>query len=354
MGLIIRNMQGHEAPEVEKLGRRAFVGLESLFVSKPRQALVALKDGRIAGAVQYKIFRSGTRKIGYIDFAFVDPALHHQGIGGVLYRESIAFLWAQGCDALTAAVKDDNIGSWGLLVKNGFSRVSLPDMIKMFGFGGMLRHYFGTPFCIGVGMDYYVALRDGACACGKGGSAKQIAAYCGANLLLFLPVLLRGANNWAAALAAYGVLLAGIVLCGYIATRFSKRKWRFRLTNGGMLVYAVVNYFSGAYPVIGNWYPERYENTQDFRRDMGINALAGWVYVLVLSLIPLLGIGQSLFLRYIGQFGALLLLYRVLALYPFEAFGGMRVFRWSRRLYILMAVCSVAVFVASLLMNNSF
>lgn len=346
MGMIVRQMEACEAAEVYKIGKRAFTGLEGIFLGRPRQALVAILEGRIVGAILYKFFYTGTKKIGYIDYAFVDPAYHNQGIGGVLYQTTADFLWEQGCDALTAVVKDDNVGSWGLFLKNGFSRVSLSDMVGQFGFAGMLRQYFGTPLCVGIGMEYYVALRGQKCPSGKGGSTKQIAAYFLANLFFFLLMLLRAPKSTGAFFAAYLILLAGGMAVGYIGTLFSKRKWNYRLNNGGGLVCILANCFGSVFPMIGNWYPERYENTDGFRRDMGINGLMGWIFVLALSLFSVLEVSQTILSQYIGQIGALFLMYRVLAVYPFESFGGRRVYCWKRWLYVVMTVLSLAVFAA--------
>ena len=338
-GITIRRMEAGEEAEVRRIGRRAFDGLESLWVGKPKQAVVAVKDGKIVGAILYKFFQSSGRKVGYLDYAFVDPDFHGQGVGGILYKESADYLWNQGCDALTAVVKDDNVGSWGLLLKNGFTRVSLPEIIRQFGFTEMLRQYFGTPFCIGIGMEYYIARRDLECPSGKGGSVKQLAVYGLANLLLFCIVLLR-IQKIVTALAAYGVILAGGIFIGYFTTMFSKRQWHFRLNNGGGLICALVN-FIGVYPMVGNWYPDRYENTESFRKEMGINGLAGWIFVLVLSLAPFFS--RHVFARYVGLISSILLIYRILAFYPFESFGGGRVYRWKRWVYVLMSLLSAVV-----------
>lgn len=342
-GITIRRMEAGEAAEVRRIGRRAFDGLESLWVGKPKQAVVAVKDDKIVGAILYKFLQSRGRKVGYFDYAFVDPDYHGQGVGGVLYKAGVDYLWEQGCDALTALVKDDNVGSWRLLLKNGFARVSIPEIIRQFGFTEMLRQYFGTPFCMGIGMEYYIARRDLECPSGKGGNIKQMAAYWLVNLLLFCIVLLR-IQNIGIALAAYSVVLAGEILAGCCTTMFTKREWHFRLNNGGGLICALVN-FIAVYPMVGNWYPDRYENTESFRKDMGIHALAGWIFVLVLSSISLFS--QHIFARYIGQISSILLIYRILAFYPFESFGGVRVYRWKRWMYLLMSVLSAAVLVVN-------
>ena len=85
-GIIIRRMEAGEAAEVRRIGRRAFKGLESLWVGKPKQAVVAVKEDKIIGAVLYKFLESSKGKAGYFDYAFVDPDYHGQGVGGVLYK----------------------------------------------------------------------------------------------------------------------------------------------------------------------------------------------------------------------------------------------------------------------------
>lgn len=342
MDITIRQMEQQEADYVRKLGQRAFAGIESLWVSKPKMALVAIKEEKIVGAILYKFIQTKTKKIGYIDYAFVDPEYHSQGIGNVLYKETVEHLWQQGCDALAAVVKDDNVGSWGLFLKNGFTRVSLPELIRQFGLFGMLQQYFGTPFCIGIGMEYYVALRDKTCPSGKGGNGKQITSYFLTNLLLILIILFRNPKHIHLFLAAYTIILMGGLLAGYLGTLLSKRKWHFRLNNGGALISALIN-FGGLYPMIGNWYPDRYENTHEFRRDMGVNALFGWIFVLCISILPVIDVVQHPILPYLSQISSFFLIYRILSFYPFESFGGRRVFTWNKWLYGAMSVLSAVV-----------
>lgn len=93
MSIIVRDMEVNEAAEVYKIGKRAFTGLESLFVGKPKLALVAVKDEKIVGAILYKFFQCDGKKIGYVDYAFIDPDYHNQGVGGILYKAATDFLW---------------------------------------------------------------------------------------------------------------------------------------------------------------------------------------------------------------------------------------------------------------------
>ncbi len=345
--ITIRQMRQEEAPLIQKIGRRAFHGMEALIVPKPREALVAERDGAAVGAVLYKCFKSGGQKVGYIDYAFIDPEYHGQGVGGVLYKAAVDFLWGRGCDAVTALVKDDNVGSWGLLLKNGFDRVSLPSLVGQFGLGGALAHYFKTPFCCGVGMDYYVALRNGPCPSGKEGCVKQLGAYFLANLLFLLAIASMGGRYLVSTLAAYVLLLAGGVAFAFLGTKFSKRDWVFRHCNGGALVGVFLIPGRSLFPMVGRWYPMQYENTPEFRRDLGLTALTEWLFVLVTTAIAVFSGAASPVVRILGQLGTLFLIFRVITLYPFESYGGLRIYRWNKWVYAAMAACSLAVVIAA-------
>lgn len=342
MGIHTRLMEPEEALKVQKIAKSAFDGLEGISVSKPKQAIVALNGDKIVGAIQFKYYWSGGKKIGYFDYAFIAQDSRNQGVGNVLYKAVTAYLWEQGCDALTALVKDDNVGSWSLFLKNGFERISMSGLVRQFGLPGALRLYFGTILGIANGMDYYVALRDQERPSNKGGSITQITAYLLVNFLLSLFFLFDPQENIGMFFAAYFIFLLGGILIGYAGTCLSKRKWHFRLCNGGGLVCAVVNLAGGPYPMIGNWYPDLYENSDSFRKDMGVQSLIGWFFVLVLFLFSLFASGQHILFEYLKNISSVFLLYRVLAFYPFESFGGGRVYRWNKGIYFLLAAVSIA------------
>lgn len=343
MEITTRLMKPSEAQDVLKIARCAFSAFEALMVSKPKQAIVAISGEKIVGAVQFKFYTAGGKKVGYYDYAFIEPEYHNQGIGSILYQATADYLWAQGCTALSALVKDDNPGSWSLFLKHGFARISIPELVRQFGLFGALRLYFGTIVGIAIGMDYYVALCNLECPDRKGGSAKQIASYALVNLLLPLCLLLRGEKKIGMFFAAYAIVLLGGILAGYVGTLFSKREWRFRLCNGGGLICAFVTLLGSIFPMAGNWYPVTYENSGSFRRDMGIQALAVWLFMLALSGLALAWGNQHILCAYLHQIGSTFLLYRVFVVYPFESFGGGRVFHWHKGIYLMMAAASLAV-----------
>lgn len=345
--ILFREIHTDEVEAVHKLGQRGFVGFESLWVSKPKRALLAIKDGEIAGAMLYKILQSGNKKVGYVDFIFTDPAVHGQGVGNLLFQEGITHLWAQGCDALTAIVKDDNVASWSLFMKNGFTRASLIQAAKIFGIYGIIKQYFITPHCISIGMDYYIALREKPIA-NKEGSLNQIGLYLLINGLIILPILLR-IDNIHLFLTTYLLMLFSIILTSAMSTMFSKRQWRFRSTNGGGLISFLLNFVT-IYPMIGKWYPAHYEKSPNFRKEVGINALSEWILLVVIAIVSIQFSDKFPSLRIAGEISGLLCLYRCIPFYPFESFGGRRVFDWNRLVFGIFALSSILLFIRVILL----
>lgn len=131
--LIVREMRDGEQKALVKLAHKAFPCFEALFVNHPKRAMVAEYDGQLVGGMMYKFNYAGNKKVAYIEQAFVDPAYHGNGVAKQMYTQTFRFLWEQGCDAITALVKDDNIGSWKPCMDNGFQRVSITEACKRIG-----------------------------------------------------------------------------------------------------------------------------------------------------------------------------------------------------------------------------
>lgn len=345
METAVRAMEASEAAQVKALGKKAFSPIEGLWIGKPKTALVAVRDDQIVGALLYKFYKCGSKKIGYVDYVFIDPQCHGMGIGNILYQKAFEFMWDQGCDALTALVKDDNVASWSLFLKNKFSRVSFPDLIREFGISGALKQYCSMHF-IAVGMDYYLALRDRDCTpSGKNNSAKQILTFLLVNLVLGLILLLRFPNP-AALLPAYGCVLCGETVIGFLGTLPTKRRWTFRFINGGAALGLFINLFS-VFPLVGRWYPEHYDHTPRLKRAMGINALSCWLFTLALPAIAVLsGAAADSFTGLLGQIGLILSIYCCIPVYPMEAYGGGRVFAWNKIVFTVMTVLTLALLAA--------
>jgi GNAT superfamily N-acetyltransferase len=350
MELEIREMKETEAHEALALSRKAFGLLEGIFIPKPKTGIVAVVDDRIVGGVFYKAATYGKTKLGTIDFIFVDPSTHGKGVGKLLYEYAITFLRAQGCDALAAIVRDDNIASWGIFVNGGFVRAGLPKLTKLLGVSGIAK-LFLTTYGVSIGYECYIALpeKEETLIYEKStNSAVQIIAYIAVNLFI-AAFLLFVVEHGLSLLAASLLVFSGCVFAGYIGTLLTKRKWRFRLVAGGagicllgittMLVFKVFCFI----PLVGNWYPHKYENSKHFRKDMAINAIFVWVYLLILSAITIITSNSMSFLTYVSYIASILLILRCIPFDPATSYGGGRVFQWNKFVYGVLAAASVSV-----------
>ena len=345
--LIIREILPNEIKAVHSLGVHAFKGFESLFVSKAKHAFVAVLDEQIVGAILYKFINVNHKKIGYIDYAYTSANHHGLGIGNALYKTTTDNLFEMGCDALTAVVKDDNVASWSLFMKNKFSRVSLIDIVQHFGVIGALKNYFLTPLCYGVGMEYYIASKEAIVSHSKNNSTRQLIAYFLVNFFVILIPLFLNPKDALSLGSAYLLLLLMNVIFEFIGSRFSlNRNWKFRLNNGGILVSLFINLFS-IFPMIGNWYPSKYEKNKDFQKDMGITALTGWIALLFITVIAAFSGIDSTFIRILGQISVYFLIYKCIPFYPFESMGGRRVYNWNKVVYFIMFALSILIIINS-------
>lgn len=339
--VLVRKMEASEADFVKKIAQKAFVGIERVFVSKPKEAMVAVLDGSIVGAILIQYITSQQGKIGYYDFAFVSPEYHGQGIGKILYERTRQYLWDQGCTALSATVKDDNVASWNLLLHNGFQRVTLLEGVRQLGLSGMLKQYFTTTVMISNGAELYLAVKDAKIERKGGHTAQNLAAYFLANIALILPTFLISNKNMALFLSAYLLVLLGTTLFGYLGTLLSKERWKFRLNNGGGVIVAFIGLLGAAYPLIGNWYPPSYENTVEFRKSMGMTAACEWVFTLLVGAVCFSLSHSSVFFHYAALLSIQFLLYKLIPIYPFESYGGGRVYRWSKKVFAAFGGCSL-------------
>ena len=336
----VRKMEPSEADRVKKVAKKAFSIVESMFIGHPKEAMVAEIDHKIVGGILIRYIVSGGKKIGYFDAAFVDPTYHGQGVGSMLYKETTKYLWDQGCDALSAMVKDDNVGSWKLLLNNDFSLTTLSEGFRQLGFLPMLMQYFTTPCFISNGMEFYLANKDQTIRPKKVNTTQQIGLYLLINFLLILFALVGGGPNFKMFFSAYATLLAGGVIFGYIGTLFSNYKWKFRLNSCGGVIVALVNMVA-VFPLIGNWYPTKYENTDAFKKAMGLSALCEWLFMLCITIAASTLQSQYILFKYLFQLGSAFLMFRIIAIYPFESFGGRRVYHWNKWLYSILGILSI-------------
>lgn len=97
MAIIVRKMRPEEGDAVRKLGKRTFEWFESLFVPNPKDGFVAYEGDDLLGAVLYKYYQVGDKKIGYVDYVFVDKKAHGKGVGSRLISACVKQMWEDGC-----------------------------------------------------------------------------------------------------------------------------------------------------------------------------------------------------------------------------------------------------------------
>lgn len=338
----VRSMKDGEQKEMQKVGRKAFQFVEALFVGRPEKAMVAEYEGKIVGGIIYKDLNTRKKRIAYIDEAFVDPDYHGLGIGKKLYTETFDALWKQNYHVLTALVKDDNVGSWKPFQDNGFKRVSVWQMIKEIGIAGFLKHYLATPYLIALGMDFYMCGREHAVR-EKGKIPLQIFFYFFVNLLLLFPLWIRlyhrDAGSFLWSFLAYGTLLALFIMSRYAGKIISKNKGKFRLNQGGSFLLLLLAFFGNVFFMNANWYPEKYENTDEFRKGLAIPEIIKWF---LFVLLPWVGMIPNSYCQALGHLAQAFLIFIIIPFYPFEAFGGGRIYRYKKKLWLVMVIVTAA------------
>jgi len=349
MEITIRQLQQNEAEEAEeaeeavKVARKAFGIIGYATIRKPKYGLVAIAYDKIVGGVFYFTKNSGAKKIGVVSFLFTDPNFQGHGIAGKLLDECIATLWAEDCDGLISYVQDDNVGSWAAFEKRGFVKTTLQKSMKALGASTAIKSQvlFTETFVFCVGADFYMALPD------KEATKKyerrdigivQIGLSLLINLLMLSLIIIR-ASAPLMAIISIVLVLAGIITVGWIGTWFTGYKWRFRLTQGGFLITPVLTLLNTIFPLIGNWYPVKYENTPKFRRTMAFNSILVWLFLLGIMISNMFV--NSLILEGMQNISAFFLLYRCIPIHPFSSYGSERVYNWNKAVFGIFAIASI-------------
>ncbi|MCL2387941.1 MAG: GNAT family N-acetyltransferase, partial [Defluviitaleaceae bacterium] len=264
MEFIIREMQTGEAKLLQKNGSSAFLhSLEAPFMPKPKDALVAELNGEVVGCFSYSIKNYERKKVGYCDYLYVDAAHAGKGIASKLCEEGVNHLWTQGCDYLTASVRDDNVGSWTAFEKHGFVRAKTPKMISAIGLAGYLSLSISSLQGIaGYSCDFFIAAaaaqphsaddmhsklmhtsrsHEQFSMQQKEGGFGQLLLHLLTNFgLLMIPVIVGiifsnldfsyfFTNNFLAFLISSLIVLGGVIFFSFLGTLLSKRSWSYRM-----------------------------------------------------------------------------------------------------------------------------
>jgi len=345
MSILIRQMRPEEAANVKKIAKNAFGFLEGMFITKRKDAIVAVDGNKLLGGVYFSMGKRGGKKFGHVDYFFIDPTAQGRGIGKMLCKAAIDHLWELGCDFLLTYVRDDNVASWKLFVENGFVRTDFAKLAKVVGLGGAIHQHCLTSAAFCIGHEIYIAMPSAELAAPlekPKSQLLQLAIFAVMPILFLLPNINWGnLESLPIVLGALAIIFMGYVLAGFAGTLFSiGRKWRFRFTGGGAPMTFLISLFSGGItPMVGNWYPAKYENTPAFKRDLGIQAAFGWIYLIGIAVVgnlldgPLWGT--------VAGITFILLIYRCILMVPFISFDNGRIWNYNKILFFVIAVASL-------------
>lgn len=339
-GVQIRKMEKEEAEQVWKIGRQNFGIVEGLAFQKPHNAFLAIIDHKIAGMASYKIFPAkNNQKIGYVETCYVKKEYAGKGVGTRLYQQATLFLKEQGCETVTATVKDDNAASWKLFENNCYHRTGYMQMLCQYGLFSTIRLWLQSTLAIATGLDIWTTISEK-----KSSISSQIILFAFLNLLILIPFfLLRGGTaDLGVKVAAVVVLLASSLAGGLLFTLLSREKWHFRMTRGGLLISVLVTGLGGYWPMVGRFYPVKYKRTQEFTKTLGGEGLFEWLAILLLVVAGAAWRDHSIFWQEVCALGTTLLLLHSLPMYPFACFGGNRIWEYSKIVSVVTMIVSGA------------
>lgn len=340
MSITIREMRKEEAALAWKTGRPSFSLFEGLVLQKPKQAFLAVLDDQIVGMASYRIvLAKNNQKIGYLETGYVKKGYEGKGIGSELYQQVTVHLKEQGCETVTAIVKDDNVASWKLVENNGYHIVGFLQMLQGYGLAGSIRLWLKSALAFATGFHLWSTIPFKSST-----SSGQIGVFAFLNLLILLPLFVSNGNltDFGMGIGATALLLTAALIGGLISTLFSQEKWYFRVARGGLLVSVLVTILGGIWPVVGRFYPIEYKRTPAFRRSMGREGLFEWLAMMLLVGAAVVLKDQSVIWRSIIPYGTNLLLLHSLPVYPFECFGGRRIWDYNKGLSAWTIIVSAA------------
>ena len=343
---IIRVMAESEAPIVLRGQRRAFSPLFGLFISRPKEALVAEFDGHIVGAVTFKTIPTANGKAGYLDIAYVDASLRGNHLGSRLYIAAMEHLKAQGCSIITATIRDDNRASWKIMQNNGCVALPFLKLVEKVGFTGALRIGAHSHFAYALGHELWVTHEPISHS-----NTRTLVAFILLNFLLLL-IAARGAIFFT---LGGMVVLAAEVVGSWLGTLSSRNRatWYFQRPHAALPLSFFVSIVRGLLPNNAVWQLEEGRYPIAERKSLlGRVSLAGWIATSLATIASYMALQAGVGNDVVGSvfegmvnLGILLLFYRTVAVFPFESFGGRRVFDWSRWRFWFMAVVSVAILI---------
>ena len=348
--LRIRPMRAEEKGTVRGIMKRSFPLVQRWFFSFTPNVLVAEQNGRLEGAIVFKIipFQRG-RSGGLLCWAFTSPETRGSGIGQRLIEEGIRYLEDRGCDEILGCIEGNNTSSSKLLSTRGFRVLSPGEQFRRYGLRIIpvwirIFHY--------IDIGHFIWARPGPT---KPDSATlQWLGSLTLNAVLLLVALGRktGFDNFNLLRFFFAPLILGVFFGGReVAMRITANRLRFPVRyraweSAFPLSFFLALAFGWWLPIPGSVYP----TTTNWRyreqiSQLGPIALAGGLTILILSwgiwILPQafnlpFAIRDWVWLASI--IGVVLALFDVaMPFFPFVSYNGRRIWDWHRTVWIVMA-----------------
>jgi ribosomal protein S18 acetylase RimI-like enzyme len=133
-----RNALPEDKTGIKSLISSSFTAIYAYYAmksfSKPDQTLIATQSGNIIGVINWRIFKTRKKRIGYLYWVAVDRHYRRQGIGRSLMKKAMAVIRKESgsVDIFTAVEKDNKI-SQKLLEYSGYRKIERKALKQKFG-----------------------------------------------------------------------------------------------------------------------------------------------------------------------------------------------------------------------------
>ncbi|HKK48259.1 MAG TPA: GNAT family N-acetyltransferase [Alkalispirochaeta sp.] len=331
-----------ESPEdetrVKTLARRVFGAGGSLLLPRKRPwGFYAHRDGNVVGGAY--LDQVG-RQEGMFSWIFVDPAAQGHKLGRRLTETGIRAMEERGLMTQFTLIRDDNTASWNMFAKHGYTQPSV--LRSLFGYSpASFMKRLGYAFATG----YSTWVKDdrrpgGSVHPRRWAIAKTLtfSLFIGGALSLFS---LRGIEFFYLAVAMVLGITALRMAVAYPIARLSGPV-RFDAPQGGTALSVILAVAFGSWwPAFGYFVPnEDFWRDRDFRRHSGLQALATWMSMVVVSA-GLSRLFPVVFHSGMSTFFDIVIIYQMIPVFPFDGMDGAKVLNYSKTLYVIGLVASV-------------
>jgi ribosomal protein S18 acetylase RimI-like enzyme len=318
----------NQSNEIIDLAKNVFGYGTNWLISKKNMWGYYATDGKaIKGVV---LLGKGSDSEGFLSWIFVAKDARGHRLASKLMDQGFKALDEAGLTIQYALVRDDNTGSWNMFYKAGYKVLPLYKTLFSYPIKSLFKR-LGYMFATG----YSVWVKD---------STKSDPTYPKWPIMrTLLSALLIGASIALFGLRSIELLLLTVLmvlsvtiirmLIAYpIARRFGKV--RFMPSQGGYLLSLILALSTSSWwPTFGFFVPKEdlWKDT-NFKANIGKQAFATWMALNAIFVGTAL-LFNDLFTQGMHVFFVLILIYQVIPVWPFDAFDGAKVKRWSKPMY---------------------